>query len=52
MRDDRKQAAYDYAERIRSRLPQCVMAVREEAGLSRYPLADTCGSSRNFLGQI
>jgi transcriptional regulator with XRE-family HTH domain len=50
--EDRQQAAYDYAERIRARLPECLMAVREEAGLSRYALADTCGISRNYLGQI
>lgn len=45
--DDRRQAAFDYAERIRARLPECLMAVREEAGLSRYGLEDACGISRD-----
>ena len=47
-----KLRAYDYAERIRTRLPGRLKRAREAAGLSRYGLEQRCGISREMIGKI
>ena len=44
--------AYDYAERIRARLPGQLAKVRQAAGLSRYRLAKNCKVTAETIGQI
>ena len=44
--------AYDYAERIRERLPRRLQELRERCGLSKYGLARESGVSREYLGKI
>ncbi len=43
---------YDYAERIRERLPRRLQELRERCGLSKYGLARESGVSREYLGKI
>ncbi len=38
-----KHQAYDYAERIRERLPRRLQELREAKGLSQYALWRKCG---------
>ena len=47
-----KRLAYDYAERIRARLPGRVRTLREAVGLSKYALAEKSGVSRDMIGSI
>lgn len=47
-----RQQAYDYAERIRERLPRRLQELREAAGLTRYALARESGVSREYIGRI
>lgn len=44
--------AYDYAERIRERLPRRLQEIREAAGFTKYGLARESGVSREYLGKI
>lgn len=44
--------AYDYAERIRERLPRRLQETREAARLSMYGLARESGLSREYLGKL
>lgn len=44
--------AYDYAERVRGRLPRRLQELRERCGLSKYGLARESGVSREYLGKI
>ena len=44
--------AYDYAERIRERLPRRLQELRERCGLSKYGLARDSGISREYIGKI
>jgi transcriptional regulator with XRE-family HTH domain len=44
--------AYDYAERIRERLPRRLQELRERCGLSKYGLARESGDSWGYLGKI
>jgi DNA-binding XRE family transcriptional regulator len=44
--------AYDYAERIRERLPRRLQELREAAGFTKYGLARESGVSREYLGKI
>ena len=41
--------AYDYAERIRERLPRRLQELRERCGLSKYGLASESGVSRSVV---
>ena len=47
-----KRRAYDYAERIRARLPGRLQTARVAAGLSRYGLEQRSGISREMIGKI
>ena len=47
-----KRRAYDYAERIRARLPGRLQRARLAAGLSRYGLEQRSGISREMIGKI
>ena len=47
-----KRDAYDYAERIRERLPRRMQELREACGLSMYALWRRCGVSRNTISYI
>lgn len=44
--------AYDYAERIRARIPRRLQELREACGLSKYGLERECGISREFIGKL
>ena len=44
--------AYDYAERIRERLPRRLQELREAAGFTKYGLARESGVSREYIGKI
>jgi transcriptional regulator with XRE-family HTH domain len=44
--------AYDYAERIRERLPRRLQELRERCGLTKYALARESGVSREYLAKI
>ena len=44
--------AYDYAERIRARLPGRLQEAREAVGLKPYGLAIRSGVSRDMIGDI
>lgn len=44
--------AYDYAERIRERLPRRLQELRERCGLSKYGLARESGLSREYIGKL
>ena len=44
--------AYDYAERIRARLPRRLQETREAAGLSMYALWLKCGVSRDTISRV
>ncbi len=44
--------AYDYAERIRERLPRRLQELREAIGLSMYALWLKCGVSRDTISRI
>lgn len=44
--------AYDYAERIRDRLPRRLQELREGIGLSMYALWLKCGVSRDTISRI
>jgi len=43
--------SYDYAERIRERLPRRLQELREAAGMSMYALWLKCGVSLEMLNQ-
>jgi ribosome-binding protein aMBF1 (putative translation factor) len=45
-------AAFNYAERIRERLPRTLQEEREAAGMSPYALEKKCGVSRDMIGDI
>lgn len=47
-----RQEAYDYAERIRERLPRRLQELREAAGFTKYGLARESGVSREYIGKI
>jgi transcriptional regulator with XRE-family HTH domain len=44
--------AYNYAERIRERLPRRLQELREAAGFTKYGLARESGVSREYIGKI
>ncbi|MEZ5384956.1 MAG: helix-turn-helix transcriptional regulator [Prosthecobacter sp.] len=44
--------AYDYAERVRERLPRRLQELREAVGLSMYGLWLKCGVSRDTISRI
>lgn len=44
--------AYDYAERIRERLPRRLQELREAERLSMYALWQKCGVSRDTISRI
>ena len=44
--------AYNYAERIRGRLPRRLQELREAIGLSMYALWQKTGVSRDMIGRI
>ena len=44
--------AYDYAERIRDRLPRRLQELRENEKLSMYALWRKCGVSRDTISRI
>ena len=44
--------AFNYAERIRARLPRRLQELREQAGLSKYSLARESGLSREYIGRL
>ena len=44
--------AYDYAERIRERLPRRLQELREAESLSMYALWRKCGVSRDTISRI
>ena len=44
--------AYDYAERIRERLPRRLQETREAVRLSMYALWRKCGVSRDTISRI
>lgn len=44
--------AFQYAERIRERLPRRLQELREAAGLSRYALAKKAGGSLEMVNQV
>ena len=44
--------SYNYAERIRARLPRRLQELRERCGLSKYGLARESGVSREYLGKL
>ena len=44
--------AYNYAERIRERLPRRLQELRERCGLSKYGLARESGLSREYIGKL
>ena len=47
-----KRKAYDYAERIRARLPQRLKESRAAVGLSPYALSVRAGVSRDMVGCV
>lgn len=47
-----KHDAYDYAERIRGRLPRRLQDLRERCGLSMYALWMKGGVSRDMISRI
>ena len=47
-----KKEAFDYAERLRARLPRRLQELLEAAGLSKYALAKKSGVSRDMVGCI
>ena len=47
-----RRKAYDYAERIRARLPLQLQKLRAALGLSKYALALIAGVSRDMIGAI
>lgn len=47
-----KHPSYDYAERIRERLPRRLQELREAIGLSMYALWRKCGVSRDTISRI
>ena len=46
------QQAYDYAERVRARLPRRLQEMREAAGMSKYAFAKKAGVSRDMVGCV
>ena len=44
--------AYNYAERIRERLPRRLQELRERCELSKYGLARESGLSREYIGKL
>ena len=44
--------SYDYAERIRERLPRRLQELREAAGMSMYALWLKCGVSLEMLNKV
>lgn len=44
--------AYDYAERIRERLPRRLQELREAESLSMYALWRKCGVSRDTISRV
>jgi hypothetical protein len=44
--------AYDYAKRIRERLPRRLQKLRERCGPSEYGLAHESGLSREYIGKL
>lgn len=44
--------AFQYAERIRERLPHRLQELREAAGMSKYAFAKKAGVSRDMVGCI
>ncbi|MEQ1749494.1 MAG: helix-turn-helix transcriptional regulator [Prosthecobacter sp.] len=44
--------AYNYAERIRERLPRRLQELREAAGFTKYGLSRESGVSREYIGKI
>ena len=44
--------SYNYAERIRARLPRRLQELRESCGLSKYGLARESGVSREYIGKL
>jgi transcriptional regulator with XRE-family HTH domain len=47
-----KHEAYDYAERLRARLPRTLQEKREAAGLSKYALEQRSGITREMIGRV
>ena len=47
-----KRDAYDYAERIRERLPRRMQELREASGLTQYKLWRKCGVTRDTISRI
>ena len=47
-----QQGAYDYAERIRARLPGQLAQARDAVGLKQYGLASRAGVSRDMIRDI
>jgi transcriptional regulator with XRE-family HTH domain len=52
MTSHEKLDAYDYAERIRERLPRRLQELREAERLSMYALWQKCGVSRDTISRI
>lgn len=52
MASPRDNGAFDYAERIRARLPRVVQELREAAPVSRYGLGKRSTVSRDMIGDI
>ena len=44
--------AYNYAERLRARLPRRLQEIREAAGVSRYGLEKRAAVSRDTIGDF
>ena len=44
--------SYNYAERIRARLPRRLQELRDRCGLSKYGLARESGVSREYIGKL
>jgi transcriptional regulator with XRE-family HTH domain len=44
--------SYNYAERIRARLPRRLQELRERCGLSKYALWLKCGVSRDTISRV
>ena len=52
MSSRQKREAFDYAERICSRLPRRLLGAREAVRKSRYGLEQQTGVSRDMIGDI
>jgi transcriptional regulator with XRE-family HTH domain len=47
-----KRSAYEYAERVRARLPRRLQELRLAAGQSRYRLELESGITREMIGKV